>query len=173
MMAQEKVNPATKPEKANESRGRVPMSLPVLKLEVPDIPGYHLHWMNGTPSRIGQALKAGYEFVDNDEVDINNFGLADSANKTGNTDLGTRVSVSAGTGLDDFGQEQRLFLMKIRLEYWEADQKALESRNESIAASLRGGTVGAEGPDGGENRYIPEAHRKNVANLFTPKTRRA
>ena len=33
------------------------------KLWAPEIPGYHLHWMMGTPERLAQAEAAGYVFV--------------------------------------------------------------------------------------------------------------
>jgi len=166
------VNPSTTPrEEKKEERTRIPMSVPQQKLSVPDIPGYHLHWMNGNPSRISQALKAGYEFVDPEEVDVVNSGLADSASAHGSTDLGSRVSLSAGSSLDDNGGEQRLYLMKIRQEWWNDDQRKLEDRNEEIAASLRGGAIN-NSADGAEQRYIPDAHRKGVAEIFQRKTRR-
>jgi len=164
------INPASLPEKSD--RTRIPMSMPQTKLSVPDIPGYHLHWMMGTPSRIAQAQKAGYTFVDAEEVDVVNTGLADSVSKHGSTDMGTRVSLIASGDTGEDGKEQRLYLMKIPLEWWNEDQKNLEARNEQVAASLRGGQV--DGGQGGDtsNRYVPQAHIKNVANLFTPKNRR-
>lgn len=171
MNTSKKVNPANGPEKAD--RARVPMSLPQLKLSVPDIPGYHLHWMAGNPARIAQATKAGYEFVEPEEVDVVNSGLANGAATSGNTDMGSRVSVVAGGDTGSDGQEQRLYLMKLKQEWWEADQLALEDRNEQTAASLRGGRDLADNPNGSDNRYIPEAHRKGVADLFTRKSRRA
>ena len=169
-MSQTPVNPANVPQKAKVERDRIPMSLPQQKLAVPEIPGYHLHWMRGTPSRIGQALRAGYEFVNEGEVDVIGHGVADI--KSGNTDMGTRVSVSAGQHVGEDGNEERLYLMKIKQEWWESDQKALEDRNEQIAATLRGGQV--DGGAGGDtsNRYIPEVHKKGVAELFNRKIRR-
>lgn len=170
MNLKSQLNPANMLEKTATERGRIPMSLPQLKLAVPDLPGYHLHWMSGTPARISQALRAGYEFVDPSEVDVVSSGLADDAGSSGNTDMGSRVSV--GSGMDERGGESRLYLMKLKQEFWDADQAVLESRNEQTAAALRGGQAdgGAEGDT--SNRYIPEAHRKGVATLFTPKNRR-
>lgn len=166
------INPANAAPKKSVERARIPMSVPMQKLQVPEIQGYHLHWMLDQGGRIQQAIRAGYEFVEQEEVELNNFGLADDASKSGNTDLGSRVSISAGADLGQDGTEQRLYLMKIRQEWWEEDQRQLEARNEQIAASLRGGT-----PDAGSNdpshRYIPDAHRKGVSNLFTPKHRRS
>lgn len=168
-MSQENKNPANKVATAVDEKTRIPMSLPMQRLAAPEIPGYHCHWFNGNAVRIQQALRAGYEFVDPSEVNLNNFGLADDASASGNTDMGTRVSISSGS--DEQGNENRMYLMKIKEEWWLADQKALEDRNEQIAATLRGGGVEG-GPDGDiSNRYIPEAHRKGVAALFTPKRR--
>lgn len=164
-------NPANSFEKSSVDRKRVPMSTATQKLTVPEIPGFHLHWMMGSPSRIAQAMKAGYTFVDPDEVDVVNTGLADDASKNGNTDMGSRVSLVAGSDTGEDGKEQRLYLMKLPLEYWEEDQRALESKNEQVAATLRGGGDTAANPNGSENRYIPDANRKSVANLFTPKRR--
>lgn len=164
-------NPANSPETAD--RGRIPMSLPQQKLQVPDIPGYHLHWMIGTQARIAQAIKAGYEFVDPEEVNVVNTGLADSASASGNTDMGSRVSVLAGIGLGTDGTAERLYLMKIKQEWWEADQKLLEDRNEQIAAALRSGRDTGMNPNGSDHRYIPDAHLKGVSDLFTRKPRRA
>jgi len=162
-------NPASLPQR--QDRTRVPMSMPSQKLSVPDIPGYHLHWMASNPGRIAQALKAGYTFVDPDEADVTNTGIADSASASGNTDMGSRVSIVAGRDAGEDGKEQRLYLMKIPLEFWEQDQQALEDRNEQVAATLRGGNDIAANQYGSENRYIPESARKSVANLFTPKRR--
>lgn len=166
-------NPANSVAKTKSDRTRVPMSTAQLKLEVPDIPGYHLHWMMGTPARIAQAMKAGYTFVDHTEVDVVNTGLADDASTNGNTDMGSRVSVVAGNDTGEDGKEQRLYLMKIPLEFWEEDQAALEAKNEQIAATIRGGQDTSSNPNGSESRYIPEASRRNMANLFTPKRRSA
>lgn len=170
-MSTQKVNPANTRDRSVE-RDRVPMSLPVQKLAVPDIPGYHLHWMLGNPSRIQQAVRAGYEFVESDEIDVVNTGLADSSSRSGNTDLGSRVSLSAGSDLGENGQEQRLYLMKIKQEWFDEDQKALEGRNEEIARSIRGGQGVGSNPHGSEQRYIPEGMQRGISNLFTPKIRR-
>lgn len=158
----QKLNPAS-----TRDTSRVPMSIPLRKLEVPEIPGYHLHWMNGDPARIAQAQRAGYEFVDADEVNLLNTGLANDSALSGNADLGSRVSIVSGEGVPS------LFLMKLKEEWWEEDQSTLEDRNEQVAASLRGGRDINSNPNEEDNRYIPDAHRKSVANIFTRKNRRS
>lgn len=129
-----KINPATAPAPANvAARKRIPMSIPQRKLEVPEIAGYHLYWFLG--SRIDRAQQqGGYEFVDEKDVSLNNRNVATDAKLTGNADLGSRVSVIAGTGVN--GQPEYLYLMKIKEEWWQEDQKVLEARNQEIMDAI-------------------------------------
>lgn len=146
------------------------MSVPVQKLEVPDLPGFHLHWFNGTPDRIERAQDAGYEFVDERDVRPNSVSLGADSATSGNTDMGSRVSVVAGTQLGNDGQAIRLILMKQKLEWYEADQKITAARNAKVAESLAGGTLGAEGAaDKGETnlRYVGSKTSK-IPDMFTP-----
>lgn len=130
--------------------------------------------MNGTKQRIAQALDAGYEFVDSSEVNLTETSLGSSIDSTGSTDLGSRVSISAGSDIGPDGTEVRQYLMKLRQEFWDEDQKVIAQRNEQVAASIRGGrSTGEANPHGDENRYVPESSKTVMANLFTPKHRRA
>ena len=158
-----KANPANTAGTKLSGKGRIPMSVPQQKLSAPDIPGYHTHWMLGTPARIAQAQKAGYTFVENDETDVNNFDLGGNAEDSGNTDLGSRVSLVAGGDTGQDGEAVRLYLIKLPLEFWEADQAKLADLNEQKAASLRGDSQIEQG-------YIPQSHKKNVAGMFTKKS---
>lgn len=155
-------NPANAPERA--PRQRIPMALPTLKLSVPDIPGYKCYWFRGSSNRLQQAIAAGYEFVERGEVELNGYGLANSYDVDGNTDMGSRVSVASGDGSDGTNS-QRLYLMKIRAELWEEDERAVEAKHESIAAQMRG-DKGLPAPGGDtSNRYSRGENR----NLFTPR----
>lgn len=80
----EPANPANAPRVTAENR--VPMNLPQSRLAVPEIPGYYLYWFLG--QNVPRAMKAGYEFVTEEEASPASLGLADSASQTGNTDLG-------------------------------------------------------------------------------------
>lgn len=170
-------NPSVVPGQAKGERKRIPMSLPIQKLQVPDIPGYHLHWMRGSAGRIQQAQNAGYEFVRPDEVALNNVGIGGDADKTGNTDMGDRVSVISGD-TDEQNQAVRLYLMKQPMEFYLADQKIAQGRNDDIADTLtagyRSGTVG--GTADGETRvdlgqrYV-DPKRTKVPDLFKRKGR--
>ncbi len=157
-MAQEPANPASPANTPKvEARKRIPMSTPVSKLSVPEIPGYHMHWFRGDAGHIQRAMSAGYEFVDESEVLINSRVLGGNITKTGNTDMGSRVSISAGDGSEADGQPSRLYLMKIKQALWEEDQATLTgegSHLENIRRGLAGGMLGAEGQSATDQRQI-------------------
>lgn len=152
---------------------RRPMSMPQLSLQVPEIPGYYLYWF--LDNQIDQALQAGYEFVDREEVTLNNRGVANDQTEDGNDDLGSRVSRVAGQSEAGSIQAQRLYLMKLRQEWRDKDVAAMAARNESIAAALRGGV-----PTGIEHGAAPQEtpgdkarrYLKTGQDLFYPKVRR-
>ena len=162
------VSPATAPATTKREQGRISLSLPQPKLSVPEIPGYHLHWFTGDAPRIQQALKAGYEFVQPEEVGVISHSLGSNAEGSGNTDLGTRVSVVAGGVYEGSSEAARLYLMKIREEWWHEDQKLLADVNERIASTIRGEGITAPGQDN-SNRYRgPDKAKRKT--LFHPKT---
>lgn len=179
--AQEKMqqqNPGSGPEKSFK---RIPLSVPQRKLEVPEIPGYHLRWFRGTQSRLAQAVQAGYEFVSPDEVKLNNVSLGGDASKTGNTDMGSRVSVAEG-GETENGQAVRLYLMKQKLEFKAEDDAILSKRNDSVVAALtvgfRQGTIGLEESmrqgetrEDADQRYV-DKRRSKLPDLFRKKTQK-
>lgn len=158
------INPANAQETRVTEATRVPMSVPEPRLAVPEIEGWHLHWF--LEKNIPRAEKAGYVFVEDDEVDIANRDLiADDAAMSGNTDLGSRISMLSGGDPGPNGQIERLVLMKIRQEWWEEDQKSLEARNDKIAEALRSGKVNQKGD-------VSHQYLKQGQNLFYPKTRK-
>lgn len=126
-------NPADKATQAATAdkpvRRRVSMSLPVRKLEMPDLPGYHLHWF--LEGRIPRAMEGGYEFVKSDELPVNQKGVGTDSTISGNADLGTNISVISGEA-----DLQKLVLMKIREEFWREDQRELELRNASVLSGI-------------------------------------
>jgi hypothetical protein len=149
------LNPSNAPGKTKAERQRIPMSVPVAKLEVPDIPGYHLHWFRNNAQRIAQAQRAGYEFVQDSEVHVNATGLGTSTAVSGNVDLGSHVSVIAG-GTEDSGEPSKLVLMKLKEEHWKEDQAAMTARSDSVVDTLSHGLTGAaSAADAGDVRNIP------------------
>lgn len=164
-------NPAERPGGSRE-RKRIPMSVPVQRLAVPEIPGWHLHWFLNTRDRIQRALQAGYVFVSWDEVELNNLDIGGDSAASGNTDMGSNVSIVSGGEVGTDGQVSRLVLMKLRQEHWNEDQARIEDHHEQIAQAIRGGQVGA-GKVAGENaRDIATRYTKATDNLFTRKPKR-
>jgi hypothetical protein len=127
-------NPANRPplheQIASGRRKRVPVSNGRRKLEVPEIPGFSLYWF--LERNVQAALEGGYQFVDSQETVLNQHGLANATDTNGNTDLGSRVSI--GTTGPDGGE--RLYLMKIKLEWFNEDQLEIHQRNKAILTSI-------------------------------------
>jgi hypothetical protein len=127
---------ATKPNPSNRAepapRKRIPMSIPQRRLEVPDMPGYHLHWF--IDRNVERAIQGGYEFVDARDVQLNQLGVGTSRGVSGNVDLGSHVRVVGGVG--EQGGVEYLTLMKIKEEFWLEDQRALEVKNGTIMSSI-------------------------------------
>jgi hypothetical protein len=150
---------------------RIPMTSPTRKLEVPEMPGFKMYWFRGEPGRLQRALRAGYEFVKPEEVDVFSHDLAGNLDLPGHADMGDRVSVAAQDGADDNGQFLRLYLMKIKLEWWTKDQEQYEAEKiDPIVKSLNAGNIGVgeapgEMPGDADQRYqkkhsIPEMFKR-------------
>jgi len=150
-------NPANDVKVSEIPEGYIPMSAPVQRLQVPEMPGFKLHWFRGEPGRIARAQRAGYRFVDETEVRVNNFDLGGSKDNSGNTDLGTRVSIEAG---EDDG---RLYLMKVPQELYDYAQKLLGREVDSVVDALTSGKVGSENDEEASdtaNRYVQRKRTK-------------
>jgi hypothetical protein len=151
-------------EPARNRAERVPMSVPVRRLETPEIPGYHSHWFK--ESNISRALQAWYEFVGFDEVPVNQRNVGTDTMVSGNTDLGSHVSISAG--IDGQGKPERLTLMKLKEEYWLADRAKIDGRNASILGSIFRGEkiLGSETDkeDDQGTRYVDRERTKALFN---------
>jgi len=171
-------NPGSLPGKTVGERKRIPLSVPQRKLEVPEIPGYYLRWFKGL-LRVAQAQRASFEFVSPEEVALNEISLGGDGGKTGNTDLGDRVSIIEGGELDGSGNAVRMYLMKQKLEYYYEDQAIAQKRNDSVAEALTAGY--AQGQVGGRAegetamdaglRYV-DPKRSRVPDLFKKKSSR-
>lgn len=157
-----KSNPASVPARRVTAKTRIPMSLPRQNLEVPERDGWHRHWFLGR--RVEAALAAGYEYVSMSDVELNNKGVADGAEMSGSSDLGSRVSKFSG--LDENNQPEHLYLMEIPEEWYLEDQRLLAERNDKVAQALRAGLVGAENDPEKSMRYL-----KQGAGLFFPKSK--
>lgn len=147
-------NPSARVGDPEPIRRRIPLSVPRRKLEVQEIPGFVQYWC--LESDIPAFLEAGYDFVSSDEVSLNQQGQANSADESGNTDLGSRVSV-LGNKANEQGKPERLVLMKIREEWWQEDRKILDDRNAAVVNAIFGpGQIPTEGGDHSQS-YVKTA----------------
>lgn len=162
-------NPAELRKKYNLPENFQPMSSATPRLDVPEKEGFVRRWFRSEPGRIQRAIQAGYQFVDKDDVQLNNFDLGGDAKTDGNSDLGTRVSVISGEKADSTGQPGRLYLMEIPEEVYEYSRGLLEDRNESIAEAIRGGKIGAGHDDESARDQATRYVKGKVPDLFNPK----
>lgn len=172
-------NPSNLPAKTEGERKRVPLSVPMQKLEVPEIPGFWCRWFRGTPARLAQAERAGFQFVLPEEIQLNNVSLGGDAKKDGNSDLGSRVSIVEGSEVGMDGQAVRMYLMKQPIEFKKEDDAMLQERNDQIADSLAAafttgtvgqGAAGAPAEDSADRnaRYVDKTRTKRP-NIFQRK----
>ena len=156
------LNPSNNTPRVND-RTRIPMNSAVQRLKVPPIPGYFLFWWLGKPEVIERAKQAGYTFVLTDEVSLNDRSLGGDAKKSGNTDMGTLVSVVAGSEIGSDGQPVRLYLMKLPEEWHQADLGTQRQRSEKIKRALQGGKLGveSESESDAKSRYVG-TENKNI-----------
>lgn len=138
----EKANPAND---VNEVPADfIPMSAPIQRLKVPNKPGFHRHWFRSEPGRIERAMQAGYRFVNLEDVRVNNRSLGGPPEETGSSDLGSRVSISAGEASDSDGKPLRLFLMECPQAYYDRAQELLAEVNQGIADAIGKGSLDAD-----------------------------
>lgn len=168
-----KTNPATAPQRRVSEADRIPMSVPMLKLSVPEKEGWHRHWF--TARNVARALKAGYTFVDDRDVEVNNPDVAGDIATSGSTDMGSRVSALAGGFIEGTAEPDRLYLMEIPQELRDKDMAGYAKISENIAAALRGGLPTPGGVGGAPRETAQDLGRrylKTGQDLFYPKVRR-
>lgn len=153
-------NPANGLEERQENtvarRKRIPMTMAVRKLEVPELPGFYCHWVNGEPDRIARAINAGYDFVQKDELPGYSLELGDQTGISGSADMGDKIShIAGGTATD--GQALRLYLMKLPNEFRQEDLQARDDEAEKLIQALYTdpNAHGASGQDN-DRRYVSE-----------------
>lgn len=164
-------NPSNPPASVTPQRDFIPLG-PKMKMETPEIPGYICQWFMDHPGRIQQALRAGYEFVTPEEIQLNVFNPANGRTGDGNTNLGaSRVSLYGGQ--DEKGTSVDQYLMKQPRDLYEKHQLVSADRNEKVAKALRGGfDVSGNPNDDGSNRTVGRfdgGRRVKMPELFIPR----
>lgn len=134
-------------EAKERKRNRVPIGGRRTKLQLSEkdreaLKDYQVRWINDQGGRVLEAEAGGYEFVTPEEA----TSLGQGAIHQGNSDLGSRVSKV----VDRRGT--RAYLMKIRKDWYEEDQKAKEENNSQVDRALR---PTAQGGQTIESGYTP------------------
>jgi len=134
-----------KADKLRETPERVPLGTPHMKLVIPERakePGYVYRIINDRGSRLDQALRGGYEFVIDPEngMDVN---LEDRRSVMGS-------SIKFDVGDDGTGKRMTGYAMKIRKDFYEADQAEKQKKVDAVDEAIRGGNTGNDG------QYIPK-----------------
>lgn len=138
MVNKDKETAAVQEQPKKVERKRVPFGIPRAKLTVSNqIQGFHLHWVNDEGGRIYQAQQGGYELVTPQEVG----------------DESTETSVKRLVGKQEDGSGLFAYLMKIRQDWYEEDQKASQEIQDQFDAAIKKGTL-EQTP--GDQRYIPK-----------------
>lgn len=165
-------NPANETKVTEIPEGYIPMSAPVQRLQVPEKPGFVRYWFRGDYNRLQRAQQAGYRFVHPNDVRVNNMDVAGDSSNSGNTDLGSRVSLVTGDESGPDGQPNRLYLMEIPQELYEYGQTILQQRNDSIAEELRSGLIGSDDSGESSSDKATRYAKTGVPDLFNPNKRR-
>lgn len=161
------------PAEAPAARRRDTNFDPERKLHIPEnaIPGYVLYFFRGDPGRITGAIRKGWEWVTPEEVSeyVANSGVGADPLESGTTDMGGKVSVPAQEGVGPDGQYLRLYLMKLKKEYWDIDmEKYIENRIQPIVDAFSSGMVGVEN-DVTADRNKRYAKKSQLPDMFKRK----
>ena len=117
----------TEGQERKERRRMSPMGR--RRFECDPIPGYVIHVFH--EDRVGEAKEAGWELCKESEIHLNQRGVGQNMNLSGNTDLGECVSVIGNTATNKRG-----VFMKLKEEWWTEDMEARQQRNAEIMSAI-------------------------------------
>jgi len=118
-----------------EKKVRIPPGQPRLKLTVEGLKSNERGYF-AKPEQFEEMLDGGYQFVAK-------AGITIGTDKSGNTDLGSLVSRSAGS------DGSRLYLMKIRKDWYEENQRAAQKKITADEGQMLN-------PEQTKHSYIPD-----------------
>lgn len=116
-----------------------------LTVDIPErLNNYHLRWVNDQGNTIGRLTERGYEFVTQQEIET--VGETDASQ----TDSGIDSRVSRVVNSDG----TRAYLMKIRRDWYEQDQKAKAMENEAVDDAIHHGALNPV-----DKQYVRREHK--------------
>ncbi|MGH7747950.1 MAG: hypothetical protein ACREQ5_24795 [Candidatus Dormibacteria bacterium] len=131
-----------------------------MQLSATAIPGYHLHWINDwhpqMPQRITVAIKSGYHFVSQEEVEVGSL-----IGGTASTAMSDAVSRSVGTRPD--GTPITAYLMATLEEFHQANLQHVADRADQIDRAIRSGNIDGKAKDG---RFVSPETSVKTSNKF-------
>lgn len=143
--------PENKRKEADVSGRKKRVGLGMFKKEmtIPDgitKPGYVPRWINDEGDRLEVAQRSGYEFVFDNRGSKAHVG---EAVESGNTSIDSRISKVVDK-TPRMGGERRAYLMQIKKEYYEEDQKAKMAKVDELADTIKHGKAGVKKEDRGD-----------------------
>lgn len=150
-----RMNPRAEAERARD-RGiagdRVPLGVRQLKMTLRDYEGqtkgYHTHWINDDGDRVQRALHGGYMPIYKHGIEVGE-GDDDSYNPDQDT------WVSKVVGKNEAGRPLIAYAMKIRQDWYDADQRRKQESVDAVDDQIRRGLIN-QGAD--DKRYLKTAH---------------
>ena len=126
------------------------------KLDVlTEIPDYQLRWFNDMPGRIDRAHTGGWEFVTAGEVSQSDSNKVVERN----SDVGNKIRAIVGT--TDMNEPLYAYLLKIKKEWFDEDQKEGSDRiKASEAEMVRSGGLNT---DRIGEKYLPDQRRQALS----------
>lgn len=134
----------TREEEAPARRKRIPLGVPRLKLNAPTRPGYVRRWVNDDAGRLDAAQQGGYEYV------------LGEARPDGVATEGMGAKISRVVGTREGGAPITAYLMEIRKEWYDEDQKAKQAGVNATEEALKRGSD-EHGTPGTDGRYVPKS----------------
>lgn len=127
---------------------RVPLGTLRSKLTIPedfvDKKRFQPRWVVDRPGRIDNAMAGGYTFVQDSNMTVEVGEGTDGRDK-----MSTAVCRTVGT--HEGGAPMKAYLMKIRREWYEKDQRDKQAEVDKTDESIKQGTVASQP---GDKRYI-------------------
>lgn len=131
---------------------RVPVGVQRMKMSAPERKGYVRRWVNDEmDGRVQRFKEGGYQFVEDAKLQIGDHNIGNE-----NKNLGTRVSRVVGTHPN--GEPKLAYLMEIKKEFYDEDQRAKEKINREIDDAIKSGALSNNVPT--SDRYTPSEGRK-------------
>jgi len=160
---------AYKERMARERGNRVSLNTPTRRLEVPALPGFHLHWF--LERNIPKALEAWYEFVGPGELPTVDRSIGGRTKGTTSDDLGGgRLSIVGG--VNEQGLPEQLVLMKCRNELFFADQRKIAERNLAVIQQIFQKKAPIMAPEESQTDYEQRYTREAVIDMSNGRARR-